>query len=35
MEAAVGVTDRLDAVQRRHPAFGYPLAVLYKFVDDQ
>jgi membrane protein len=35
MEAAVGVTDRLDAVQRRHPAFGYPLAVLYKFIDDQ
>jgi membrane protein len=35
MEAAVGVTDRLDAVQQRHPALGYPLAVLYKFIDDQ
>jgi YihY family inner membrane protein len=35
MEAAVGVTKRLDAVQRRHPAFGYPLAVVYKYIDDQ
>jgi membrane protein len=35
MEAAVGMTDRLDAVQQRHPMFGYPLAVLYKFIDDQ
>jgi membrane protein len=35
MEAAVRVTASLDAVQRRHPTFGYPLAVLYKFIDDQ
>ena len=27
--------DRLDAFQRRHPAAGFPLAVLYKFFDDQ
>jgi membrane protein len=26
---------RLDAAQRRHPALGFPIAVLYKFVDDQ
>ncbi len=26
---------RLDAFQRRHPAVGFPLAVLYKFFDDQ
>jgi YihY family inner membrane protein len=31
----VGLTDRLDAAQQRHPVFGYPLAVLYKFIDDQ
>ena len=27
--------ERLDGFQRRHPALGFPLAVLYKFVDDQ
>jgi membrane protein len=26
---------RLDAFQRRHPAVGFPLAVFYKFFDDQ
>ncbi len=31
----MGVTERLDAFQRRHPAAGFPLAVIYKFVDDQ
>ena len=31
----MGVAERLDAVQRRHPAAGFPLAVLYKYVDDQ
>jgi len=30
----VSVTDRLDALQRRVPALGFPLAVLYKFFDD-
>jgi len=27
--------ERLDGFQRRHPSVGFPLAVLYKFVDDQ
>ncbi|WP_344148552.1 YihY/virulence factor BrkB family protein [Kribbella yunnanensis] len=26
---------RLDAAQRRHPRLGFPLAVVYKFFDDQ
>jgi membrane protein len=29
------LVDRVDAFQRRHPAVGFPLAVLYKFIDDQ
>src|SRR5829696_3052357 len=29
------LAERLDRFQRRHPAAGYPLAVAYKFVDDQ
>ena len=28
------VNERLDGFQRRHPAAGYPLAVLYKYFDD-
>jgi len=31
----MSVTERLDAFQQRHPAAGYPLAVFYKFFDDQ
>jgi membrane protein len=31
----MGITDRLDGLQRRHPVFGFPLAVLYKYIDDQ
>ena len=31
----MGLVARLDGVQRRHPAAGFPLAVLYKYVDDQ
>src|SRR3954447_10047575 len=27
--------DRVDEFQRRHPAVGFPLAVFYKFNDDQ
>jgi YihY family inner membrane protein len=27
--------DRVDAFQRRHAAAGFPLAVVYKFFDDQ
>jgi membrane protein len=30
----VSVTERLDALQRRVPALGFPLAVVYKFFDD-
>jgi len=33
--AVVGVTERLDAGQRRNPAAGFPLSVLYKYIDDQ
>lgn len=28
-------SERIDAFQRQHPATGYPLAVVYKFFDDQ
>lgn len=31
----MNLAGRLDRFQRRHPAAGYPLAVIYKFVDDQ
>lgn len=31
----MGLAGRLDRFQRRHPAAGYPLAVAYKFFDDQ
>jgi membrane protein len=30
----MSVTERLDAFQRRHTWAGYPLAVLYKYFDD-
>jgi membrane protein len=31
----MGISERLDSLQRRHPVFGFPLAVLYKYIDDQ
>jgi membrane protein len=31
----VSVSERLDAYQQRHPGVGFPLAVVYKFTDDQ
>lgn len=31
----MSMADRLDRLQRRRPAIGFPLAVIYKFVDDQ
>jgi membrane protein len=31
----MGAVQRLDHFQRRHPVVGYPLAVIYKFFDDQ
>jgi len=33
--AVAGVVVRLDGYQQRHPWVGLPLAVVYKFVDDQ
>jgi membrane protein len=32
--APVAVTEKLDSLQRRHPAAGFPIAVVYKYVDD-
>lgn len=29
------VVDRIDRFQRRHPVIGFPLAVIYKYFDDQ
>ena len=29
------VVERLDAFQRRHEWAGYPIAVVYKYIDDQ
>ncbi len=31
----MSVSSRLDAFQQRHPGAGFPLAVVYKFADDQ
>lgn len=31
----MGVTARLDDFQQRHTWLGFPLAVVYKFIDDQ
>ncbi|HUR03763.1 MAG TPA: YihY/virulence factor BrkB family protein [Nonomuraea sp.] len=28
------LTDRVDGYQRRHPWAGFPLAVIYKYIDD-
>src|SRR4051812_16530829 len=28
------ITERIDRFQRRHPGAGFPIAVLYKFADD-
>ncbi len=30
----MGISSVLDGYQRRHPAAGFPLAVLYKYIDD-
>jgi YihY family inner membrane protein len=30
----VPVADKLDRLQRRHPAAGFPIAVVYKYIDD-
>jgi len=34
-ETIVGLTQRLDDLQQRRPVFGFPLAVIYKYIDDQ
>jgi YihY family inner membrane protein len=31
----MSTTERLDSLQRRHPSLGFPIAVVYKFFDDQ
>lgn len=31
----MSLTDRLDRFQQRHPQAGFPLAVVYKYADDQ
>jgi hypothetical protein len=31
----MSVADRLDRLQRRRPVLGFPIAVVYKFIDDQ
>jgi YihY family inner membrane protein len=31
----MSMTDRLDGFQRRHPWAGFPIAVVYKYADDQ
>jgi len=31
----MNTVDRIDAFQRRHPVVGFPLAVIYKYFDDQ
>ena len=33
--AGMSVVDRVDEFQRRHPVVGFPLAVVYKYFDDQ
>jgi len=34
-DVGMGVAARLDGFQRRHTWVGFPLAVIYKFIDDQ
>ena len=29
------VSGRVDRFQQRHPGAGFPLAVIYKYADDQ
>lgn len=31
----MSAVDRIDNFQRRHPVIGFPLAVIYKYFDDQ
>ena len=34
-ELGMSLTDRVDGWQRRHPSLGFPVAVVYKYFDDQ
>jgi hypothetical protein len=34
LDGHMAVSERLDGFQRKHPWAGFPLAVLYKYVDD-
>jgi YihY family inner membrane protein len=34
VDCGVALADTLDRLQRRHPAAGFPIAVVYKYVDD-
>lgn len=34
-DGGMSAVSRVDAFQRRHPVIGFPLAVAYKFFDDQ
>ncbi len=34
VDCGVALVDRLDRLQRRHRAAGFPIAVVYKYVDD-
>ncbi len=31
----VGAVAAVDGFQRRHPVLGFPIAVIYKYFDDQ
>ena len=33
-DPSVSVADKLDRLQRRHKAAGFPIAVVYKYIDD-
>jgi membrane protein len=33
-DSPVPVADKLDRLQRRHKAAGFPIAVIYKYIDD-
>ena len=34
VHCGVSLADKLDRLQRRHPVAGFPIAVVYKYVDD-
>ena len=34
-EHLMSIAKRLDTLQKRHPAVSFPIAVVYKFLDDQ